>query len=82
MRTTLILDDDIAAKLVSASRTSGKPFKEVVNATLRRGLLDVRSARQSDAFVVEPQSLGRLKAGMTLDKISAVLEEADGASHL
>ena len=79
MRTTLTLDDDIAAKLASASRTSGKSFKELVNATLRRGLLETQAAaRQSNPFVVQAQSLGRLKRGMTLDKISALLEEADG----
>ncbi len=81
MRTTLTLDDDVAARLVGASRTSGKSFKEVVNATLRRGLLETRSARQAEPFVVKPQSLGRIKAGLTLDKISAVLEEVDGAAH-
>ena len=81
MRTTLTLDDDIAAKLARASRTSGKSFKELVNATLRRGLLETQSAaRQSHPFVVQAQSLGRLKPGMTLDKISALLEEADGPS--
>jgi hypothetical protein len=81
VRTTLTLDEDIAAKLVRASRTSGKSFKEIVNATLRRGLLESRSARASSAFVVQPQSLGRIKPGMTLDKISALLEEADGPSY-
>ena len=78
MRTTLTLDDDIAAKLASASRKSGKPFKQVVNAALRRGLLEMQVARQSGAFVVQAQKMGSLKAGFTLDKISAVLEEADG----
>lgn len=81
MRTTLTIDDDIAAKLVRASRASGKSFKEVVNTTLRRGLLESQSAaRQTRAFVVQAQSLGRLKAGVTLDKISSVLEDVDGPS--
>ncbi len=78
MRTTLTLDDDVAAKLVSASRKSGKPFKQVVNAAIRRGLLETQAARQSDEFSVQPQRMGALKAGLTLDKTSAVLEEADG----
>ena len=78
MRTTLTLDDDIAVKLADASRKSGKPFKEVVNTLLRRGLLETRTAQQSGAFIVQPQKMGGLKAGFSLDKISAVLEEADG----
>lgn len=78
MRTTLTLDDDIAAKLANASRTSGKPFKEVVNSLLRHALFETRPAKNAAAFVVQPQKMGALKAGFTLDKISAVLEEAEG----
>ena len=78
MRTTLTLDDDIAAKLSAASRTSGKPFKEVVNSLLRRALFENKAAKKADAFVVQPQKMGALKPGFTLDKISAVLDEADG----
>jgi hypothetical protein len=48
MRTTLTLDDDVAAKLRVAHRRK-VPFKEVVNSVLRRGLaaqeLRARSAR-------------------------------------
>ena len=78
MRTTLTLDDDIAAKLTNASRTSGKPFKEVVNTLLRRALLETKAAQKTGVFVVQPHKMGGLKAGLTLDKISAVLDEADG----
>ena len=78
MRTTLTLDDDVAAKLANASRTSGKPFKEVVNTLLRRALFETRAAQKPDAFVVQPQKMGGLKAGFTLDKIFAVMDEADG----
>lgn len=78
MRTTLTLDDDIAAKLANASRTSGRPFKEVVNALLRHALLETKAAQKVDAFVVQSQKMGGLKAGVTLDKISSVMEEADG----
>ena len=38
MRTTLILDDDVAAKLKAESRRAGRPFREIVNETLRRVL--------------------------------------------
>lgn len=38
MRTTLTLDDDIAATLKREARMSGRPFKQVVNDTIRRGL--------------------------------------------
>ena len=38
MRTTLTLDNDIAASLREQARLLDIPFKQVVNETLRRGL--------------------------------------------
>ncbi|PYS27035.1 MAG: hypothetical protein DMF75_21135 [Acidobacteria bacterium] len=38
MRTTLTLDDDVAAKLDADARRSGRSFKETVNHYLRLGL--------------------------------------------
>lgn len=78
MRTTLTLDDDIAAMLGSASRTTGKTFEEVVNSQLRRALFETKAAQKADAFIVQPQKMGVLKPGFALDKISAALEQADG----
>jgi hypothetical protein len=39
MRTTLTLDDDVAAKLKDFARRKRVPFKQAVNAALRRGLV-------------------------------------------
>jgi hypothetical protein len=39
MRTTLTLDDDVAALLKQQARLTGRPFKQVVNEALRAGLL-------------------------------------------
>jgi len=38
IRTTLTLDDDLAAALQELSKRSGQAFSAVVNQTLRRGL--------------------------------------------
>jgi len=38
MRTTLTINDDLARKLKETAAAQGKSFKEVVNATLQRGL--------------------------------------------
>ncbi len=38
MRTTLTLDDDIAHSLRERARLLNKPFKQVVNDALRRGI--------------------------------------------
>lgn len=41
MRTTLTLDDDIADYLREQARLLDKPFKQVLNDTLRRGMAPV-----------------------------------------
>ena len=38
MRTTLTLDDDVAARLKELAHRKGISFKEAVNSVLRRGL--------------------------------------------
>ena len=38
MRTTLTLDDDVADFLRELAQLQSKPFKQVVNETLRRGM--------------------------------------------
>lgn len=82
MRTTLTLDDDIAAKLKAEVRRSGRPFKEVVNSFLRLAINSRRDAGTKRArFVVKARSLGRLKAGLRLDNIGELLEQIEGSSH-
>jgi hypothetical protein len=39
MRTTLTLDEDVAALLRQRARETGRPFKQVVNEALRAGLI-------------------------------------------
>ena len=66
MPTTLTLDDDVAAKLKTESQRAGRPFREVVNETLRRGLESRRATAQRRAFKVTARDLGdllRSKAG-------------------
>ena len=57
MRTTLTLDDDLAAALKEQSRRADKPFKQVVNDTLRRGLSPVLAEAESN-YVVRPHDSG------------------------
>ena len=62
MRTTLTLDDYLAAELNRTARLSGRSFKEVVNAVIRQGLSAGAqpSAAEDRPFVVQPQSCGLL----------------------
>ena len=81
MRTTLTLDDDVAARLQAEARKSGRPFKVVVNEYLRAGLAQRQTARKASPFKVEPFDLGGPRSGRSYDDIGALLEEAEGAAH-
>lgn len=81
MRTTLTIDDDVVTKLQRLSKTTGKSFKEVVNETLRLGLVTERNLHKNKppSFKVEAQPLG-LKPGYSIDNIAELLEQAEGAN--
>ena len=78
MRTTLTLDDDVAAKLKAESRRAGRSFREIVNETLRRGLASRRVATQRPIFKIAARDLGDLKPGLSLDNIAELIERAEG----
>ena len=80
VRTTLTLDDDVAAKLKATARRSGRGFREVVNETLRRGLMAERPARRV-VFKVAARSLGGLQRGVRIDSIGDLLEHVEGPRH-
>ncbi len=77
MRTTLTLDDDIAARLQSESRRSGRPFKDIVNDYLRRGLESRRTAGNPKPFKVKARPLG-LRQGLDYDNVGDLLEQIEG----
>jgi hypothetical protein len=79
VRTTLTLDDDVAAKLRAETRRSGEPFKQIVNRVLRTGL-NVRSLATSvPPYRIKARSLG--SKGFNYDKVWELLEEAEGPYH-
>ena len=81
MRTTLTLDDDVAAKLQAESRRAGRSFREIVNETLRRGLATRRLTAPREPFKVRPRDSGNLKPGLSLDNIGELLEQLEGPLH-
>ena len=81
MRTTLTLDDDVAVKLKAESRRAGRPFRDVVNETLRRGLAQRRVAGLRQPFVITARDLGQLKPGVSLDNVAELIEQVEGALH-
>jgi hypothetical protein len=81
MRTTLTLDDDVAAKLKAESRRAGRPFREVLNETLRRGLTHRRIATPRQPFRINARDLGNLKPGLSLDNVAELVEQVEGSLH-
>jgi len=79
VRTTLTLDDDVAAKIRSDARKSGKSFKQVVNEALREAFI-ARARKELPPFTVKARPLG-LRPGLNYDCISKLLEEAEGPDH-
>jgi hypothetical protein len=81
MRTTITLDEDVAAKLTSLARRTGRAFREVVNETLRRGLARPTAAVPREPFKVRSRDLGPLRPGLALDSVADLIEQAEGPLH-
>ena len=79
MRTTLTLDDDVAAKLQAEVRKSGEPFKQVVNRVLRTGLNVRVKAAALPPYRIKARSWG--PPSFNYDKVLELLEEAEGPYH-
>lgn len=79
MRTTLTLDDDVAALVKQEVRRSGGSFKTTVNGLLRKGLSTGHGAARRP-FVVTPLPLG-LRDGLSYDKVEDLIEALEGPMH-
>lgn len=78
-RTTLTLDDDVAAGLAREVRATGRSFRTVVNDCLRAGM-EQRSGQPAERFRVEPQDLD-IRPGIDLDDIEGLLEAVEGTER-
>ena len=76
MRTTLTLDDDVAALLKKEVRKSGEPFKQVVNRYLRLGLIASKQPARKP-FKVKPFNLGLPH----FTKVEELLEYLEGPDY-
>jgi hypothetical protein len=80
VRTTLTLDEDVAAKLRAEARRTGLPFKQMVNSLLRLGLSTRARTRALAPFKVKAKPLG-LQPGLSYDNIEDLLERTEGVFH-
>jgi len=80
MRTTLTLDDDVAAKIERLRKTRNESLKDLVNEALREGLKHLAAPqRKRVPFRTEAVDLGRCLLG-NVDNVAEVLAVAEGES--
>ncbi len=81
MRTTLSLDDDVAALLRRALSRRNEPLKKVVNEALREGLPKLMGPRPArKPYRTRPMKLGRCLVG-SIDDIAEVLAIGEGEQY-
>ena len=81
MRTTITLDDDVAAILERLRRSRDVSLKDLVNEALRRGLKDMTArSKRRERLQTRSVALGRLRiAGV--DNIGEALAIAEGEAY-
>jgi hypothetical protein len=82
MRTTLTLDDDVAAALERRRRELKHSLKQEVNDLIRAGLVHVEEQKHPDRppFRVKPLDIGEPLVD-NFDDISRVLATAEGENY-
>lgn len=79
MRTTLTIDDDVASKLkIELRKEKDKTFKDVVNETLRRGLLAKKAIAAAEPLHLKTYALKPVRK-VNFDNIGELLEQIEGA---
>jgi hypothetical protein len=75
-RTTVTLDDDVAARLEEEGRQRGESLREVLNDALRRGLSPQRRI-PGKAFKIRGPFV-RSRPGLSFDNIEELLDHVEG----
>jgi hypothetical protein len=79
VRTTLTIDDDVAALIEKENRRANEPMKQTVNRLLRISLTQAAKPQKPKRFVVRPHSLN-LPAEWTSGSIQELIEMVEGTS--
>ncbi len=81
MRTTLTIDDEVAAGLKRIQkRHPGKSFKDIVNDVMKKGLA-VNGDIPRVPFKIRPLKNMKPKPGLNFDNIWALISEVEGDFH-
>ncbi|MDA1275834.1 MAG: antitoxin [Verrucomicrobia bacterium] len=75
MRTTLTLDEDVAEFLKEQSRLQERPFKQIVNEMIRRGMQPALQNERA-AFKVSPNRSG-VQSGIDPKRLNQLNDELE-----
>lgn len=78
MRTTLTLDPDVARMISEEVHRVQKPFKQVVNDAIRRGLAPSRARPATGHYRVRPHD-AKLRPGVDAAHLNALVDEMEVA---
>lgn len=76
MRTTVTLEDDVAARLKKLANRRGLSFKAILDEVLRRGLAAQDRPAGRTPFVVEPHS-GGFRPGVDPMRLNQLVDQLD-----
>jgi hypothetical protein len=80
MRTTITLEDDVAASLKRLGKTRGLKFKALINLVLREGIKSMTGpVKKRKAFQTRSVDLGPCRTA-NVDNVAEVLAIAEGES--
>ena len=78
MRTTLTIDEDVAATLERLRRQREASLEDIVNEALRRGLRDMTTpAKRTKPFQIHPFDVGAMVIP-DIDNVAEVIAAVDG----
>ncbi len=81
VRTTLTIDDDLAGILHRKARELDKPFREMVNTALRKGLAE-NLTEKPHKVMVRPHDFGSTRAGLDPDRMNQLVDELEVEEYL
>jgi hypothetical protein len=78
VRTTLTIDDDVAALLKKENRRAQEPMKQTINRALRSGLAHASKPTNPGKFVVKPIHGMKLPPEWTSGNVQELIERLEG----
>ena len=79
IRTTVTLDEDLLKKLKEESRIRSVPVRQLLNDSLRKGLLTPSETRKR-VFEITPRSTG-VRTDLDFDDVQGLFDYLDGPDH-